>query len=167
MAITLIATPGASNANTYTTLADAETYFESRLHKTDWTDATDANKNIALVWATRLLDDYIIWDGMVASSTQALMWPRTLVYDTEGYPVNSGTIPSFLAEATAEFGMFLLADDVSIEKGEKGFKRLTLPGLDIYTDKRDRKGVVPQSVYAMIRDYGVLPSRQTPLLQRG
>ena len=48
MTITIIATPGASNANSYVTLANAETFFESRLHKTDWTDATDANKNIAL-----------------------------------------------------------------------------------------------------------------------
>ena len=167
MTITIIATPGASNANSYVTLANAETFFESRLHKTDWTDATDANKNIALAWATRLLDDYIAWDGMIASSTQALMWPRTLIHNTEGYPVSSGSIPSFLSEATSEFGMFLLADDVSIEKGEKGFKRLTLPGLDIYTDKRDRKGVIPQSVFAMVRDYGELAGQQPRLLQRG
>ena len=166
MAVTIIATPGASNANSYITLADAETYYETRLHKTSWSDETDANKNIALVWATRLLDEYVLWYGFKVSSTQALMWPRSSIFDTEGDPVSSATIPSFIANATAEYAMFLLDSDITIEPGTKGYRRIALSGLDMHIDKRDRKSVVPQSVYSMIKYYGDLVYRRQRFLER-
>ncbi len=167
MAVTLIATSGATNANSYITLADAETYFETRLHKSSWDDETDDNKTIALIWATRLLDDYFIWDGFKVSTGQALMWPRSNIFDIEGNSVSSGSIPTFLANATAEYAMFLLDEDKSIEDGTKGFSRITLSGLDIYIDKNDRKGVIPQSVYAMVRNYGEVSYYKRRILVRG
>lgn len=59
MALTLVATAGANNANTYITLTDAETVMLEYLsHITSgWTAASDSNKNIALVQATRDIDN--------------------------------------------------------------------------------------------------------------
>jgi hypothetical protein len=167
MALTLIATAGASNANTYSTLAEAETYFEKRLHKSDWTDETDANKNIALVMSTRLLDEYFLWHGFQYSSSQALLWPRSNVFDVEGNPVTAGTIPDFLKDATAEFAMFLLAEDKSVESDMKGYKSIKIEGaISLWFDKRDRPDVIPKSVYSILRHYGDIVYREPKILVR-
>jgi hypothetical protein len=58
MALTLVATAGATTANTYLTLTDAETLALEYLPHTisGWSGATDASKNIALVQATKDID---------------------------------------------------------------------------------------------------------------
>ena len=69
---TLVATPGASNANSYTTVAEATAYFESRLYRSTWENADPADQTVALIWATRVLDEQIDWLGTKVSTTQAL-----------------------------------------------------------------------------------------------
>ena len=76
MALVLVATPSADDANTYATLAEAETYHETRLHNDDWNSAASADKNKALAWATRLLDDLIDWFGSKTDVYQPLLFPR-------------------------------------------------------------------------------------------
>jgi hypothetical protein len=74
--VVLIATPGASNANSYATLAEANDYLAARLNVGAWTAATEQTKIIALVEAQRTLTPYP-WLGRRSSGTQALSWPRT------------------------------------------------------------------------------------------
>ena len=76
MALVLDATAAGATSNTYITLADAELYYETRLHVSDWDNANDADKGAALVWATRLLDEWMDWDGSNYDDDQALRWPR-------------------------------------------------------------------------------------------
>ena len=48
MALTIIATAKATNANSYVTLAEADAYLEGRLAVTNWDAASDDSKNRAL-----------------------------------------------------------------------------------------------------------------------
>lgn len=75
MAITIIATPGASDANSYLTIAEGDTFAEERLGTLTWTSSTEENKKKALVQATRYMDT-LEFIGEKASTTQALLWPR-------------------------------------------------------------------------------------------
>ncbi len=112
MALTIVATPGASDANSYCTLEEAETYHESRLFNTAWSGATDDLKRRALVTATRLLDDLIEWDGIPAEpETQALQWPRSGLYTPVGAVIEATEIPQALKNAVAEYALQLLASD--------------------------------------------------------
>jgi len=167
MALILIATAASSNANTYSTLAEAETYFESRLQKTTWTAATDANKNIALVQSTRMLDEQLNWYGVPYSSTQLLRWPRYSVVDPDGEDVNYDSIPTFLKYATAEFAMQLLVADRQADDDTKGYKRLMVGTLRIDVDKFDRKKVMPKAVWNMVKFYGTKSSGGNKRLVRG
>ncbi len=54
---TVIITPGASNANSYCSRADGDAYHEAHLYASAWTGATADQKDAALFWATRLLDE--------------------------------------------------------------------------------------------------------------
>ena len=53
---TIVATPGAANATSYATLAEAQAYFDGRLPLAGWDDADD--QNVLLVMATRLLENF-------------------------------------------------------------------------------------------------------------
>lgn len=106
MSVTLVATPGAANANSYLTLLEAQAYWDSRLFTSSWDDADD--QTVALLWATRTMDallsgyneyfstdgsqkayirTYPAWTGLPATSAQSLAWPRTGMLDRNGYPI--------------------------------------------------------------------------------
>jgi DnaT-like ssDNA binding protein len=163
MALVLIETPGAIDANTYSTLDEANAYFEARLHKTNWHNSPD--RNAALAWATQLLDAYFEWDGNKAASTQALEWPRLSVSDESGYLVSSTAIPAFLKRATAEFAMWLSASDRTADPSSKGVKSIKVDTIEIELDKIDRAPVIPALVSQIVSPYGSKKSTSSITLQ--
>ncbi len=87
MAITIVATPGAANANSYLTLAEAQAMIDGMVLDADvtaWGTATTDNKNRALYTAAQRLDRerYL---GARATDTQSLQWPRTGVRKPDTY----------------------------------------------------------------------------------
>lgn len=156
MAIVLDATVGGVNSNTYSTLVQAETYMESRLHKATWSAASDEDKNIALLWATRELDQRISWAGYIVVDTQALSWPRDGVLDPNYVDVTSTAIPQFLVDATAEYAMRLISDDRLDDDDTKGFKSIHVSSIQLVIDKYDRIAAIPPSVWSMLSFYGQL-----------
>lgn len=80
MPLVIIATPGASDANSFVTAAEMTTYCEGRLNASIWTGA--AGQLPALVEASRDLS-YLYWKGSTVDATQALAWPRAYVQDPD------------------------------------------------------------------------------------
>lgn len=156
MAITLVVEDGTgkSNANTYISLADADTYFESHVYSTGWDAATDANKNIALAMATRLLDAYCIFEGRKIGDSQALEFPRFDIKDRSGFLIVSTTIPQALKDATAEFAQFMIASDRTADASGKGFKLLKAGSLTMQPDTGDKPPVMPDVVKQLINFLG-------------
>jgi len=158
MALTLDATVGGTDSNTYCTLAEADTYHDSRLDNTNWTAATDDNKNRALVTATRLLDEWTRWKGSSNTSTQSLLWPRIDVLDRQGLEFSALIIPAFLKDAEAEFAFWLLGSDRTADSDTRGFSSLSAGAVSANIDKFDRPHVVPDSVSSMLSFYGEVRS---------
>jgi len=85
------ATVGDPAANSYLTIAAADSIAESMLGTLAWADATTDEKTRALITATRGLDT-LSWIGSKSSADQALDWPRTgavcgdLAYDDDIIP---------------------------------------------------------------------------------
>ncbi len=158
MAITIEESPGLATSNSYVSLADAETYIETRLHIADWTAATDENKKAGLVWATRLLDAQIEWLGYRIDDTQVLEWPRSGVTDRGGYFLSDSLIPTFLENATAEYALILLGADQSLDSALAGFERIKVDVIELVADDSTDKHTVPKSVEDMISYYGSLLS---------
>lgn len=71
----IVATPGASNANSYVTLIETDTYMDSRLNTSSWHDSVLQEE--ALLQACFRLDQYD-YVGDPVTETQSLKWPRTL-----------------------------------------------------------------------------------------
>lgn len=153
MALTLIATPGLSTSNSYATAAEGDSYHEGHLYATDWTGATTAEKEAALVMATRLIDQHVRFNGLILNSDQALQMPRQNLYSPEGYLVESGSIPDWLKNATAEFARLLIAKDRTADDPLKGFKEVTMWPLKAKVSTIDRAGVLPDSVWMFLKNY--------------
>lgn len=103
----MINTPGAVNADSYVSLAEAETFFSSSVNTVAWL-VTDELKEAALIEATRLLDSQFNWFGTIASDSQALRWPRNLVVDADGRAILATAIPKAIKDATCNLAYFLL-----------------------------------------------------------
>lgn len=117
---TLVATAGSASANAYTTVAFADQFHLDRptvgttVATGLWSAATTDQKTAALLWATKLLDQYFEWNEYVTDATtpQALLWPRTgLLSLNELSSLDENTVPLQIQWATAEFARQLLVSD--------------------------------------------------------
>ena len=81
----------------YATLAEAQTYFNSRLDSDDWDDASESDKTKSLVQATKSIDR-LNFLGSKTSSTQDRQFPR---YD-------DSETPQDIKDATCEEAIMLV-----------------------------------------------------------
>ena len=87
MAISITATVGAANANSYLTLADAQSLIDGLVEDPDvvsWASATTDQKNRALYTAAQRIDRERFLGARV-NDTQAMQWPRSGVRKPDTY----------------------------------------------------------------------------------
>lgn len=104
MTLTVETGAGLSNANSYVSLSDADTYHSTYNADSDWAGTDNATKESALIKATRSLDVLygLKYASIVGSNTQNLLWPRNAFYDRNNRLVNSNEIPQSLQDAVCE-----------------------------------------------------------------
>jgi hypothetical protein len=164
MTVTVTATAGAANANSYLTVAQADDLADDYLSTLKWSSATTDNKGRALIMATRYLDQ-LDWIGSRASTTQALDWPRTDAECGE-WSFSNTVIPDPIKQACFDLAEALLTTPTLLSTTGPGNAEL-IPGIPnaslksarvdvIAVDFKD--GAVPSSRNAL----NVVPSlRQT------
>jgi hypothetical protein len=117
---TVITTVGGSTSNSYSSVAEADAYFESVLYADDWDGADTGTQERALIYATLLLDSKYDWAGNQTTlideggvgAGQRLAWPRNGVIDADGLGnVDENVIPRQLKYATAEFAKQLIVSN--------------------------------------------------------
>lgn len=119
--MTLVATPGAANADSYVTLNEANAYFTAR-GVTAWT-GIDGDKENALRRATSYLENAYRerWRGLRAAQTQSLAWPRVdgernpwrqswtyPLVDADGFQIAVDAVPQQVKDATCEAALLVL-----------------------------------------------------------
>lgn len=160
---TLISTPGASNANSYASVAEGDEYHDSRLFSDTWTDASTDEKTVSLIEATRLLDALWSWESWATSDTQALKWPRVGIDDyLQRSFIPDDSIPLQLKQATAEFARQLIAADRTADSDveTQGIKSLRAGSVGIEFKDDVKAKVVPDAVVSLIpRWWGRLMGR--------
>ena len=95
-----------SGANSYLSVADADSYFTEHSSPADWSGATTGEKEAALKYATLWLDNNQKWYSCIVSTSQVLDWPRKSFVDSEGRSIGgSNVMPQALLDATAELAI--------------------------------------------------------------
>lgn len=106
-----------ADANSYATIAFADSYFLNRGNAPEWSGATVAAKQAALRRATFYIDDIYLgyWRGRAVSSLQELSWPRSGVVDSRsGISHTSAEVPNRVKRATCEVA-FRVITGVSLQ----------------------------------------------------
>jgi len=149
MAITIVATPGAADANSYLTLAQAQAIIDGFVLDADvrhWNSGNDDSRNRALFTATQRLDRERFL-GARATDTQALQWPRTGVRKPDtyintyavGFPFRITTdyftdteIPPQIKYAQAVLAVFLHNNTDALGlSGLEDYKNVKIGSLDV------------------------------------
>ena len=117
VAATINATVKDANANSYVTLTEANTYFETVPDSSTWTNKTDDQKNRALISATRWIDSFVYY-GDRCDDGQALKFPRNN-YQVDGVELACSTIPNNIKYAEYELAR-ALANDTDAMTGNTG-----------------------------------------------
>ena len=153
MAVTIDATAGGANANSYITLAEADTFVEAMISSSDvskWTTGNDDTRNRALTAAAERLDRERFL-GARATNTQARQWPRTGVRKPDTYVNTYATgfpfrisedyftdteIPDQVKRAQIELAVYLKnnVDGISLG-GLEDFKSVKIGSLQVTPDK--------------------------------
>ena len=93
----------------YDTYANGDTYFATRLYVSAWTEATNADKTIAIAEATMRIDR-LRFSGVMVDEDQALEFPRYDLNEDGSDPGAAGdeTIPDEIKYACFEVAFALL-----------------------------------------------------------
>lgn len=158
-------TIGGTASSSYLSEEDALSYFATRLHSTLWEDFED--KQSALITATRLLDQWVKWQGYKNDENQALDWPRQDVVDENDFWIPSDIIPVKVKNACCELAYSMLAEDRTAENDMKGFKEIKVGSLKLVADKSDAASAIPDTVWMALGHLGKKPySCQVPVYRR-
>ena len=117
MAATITATLKGETSNSYVTLAEANTYFETAPEESTWDDKSDDQKNRALISACRWIDS-LNFLGDRCDNDQALKWPRNN-YHVDNVELVCTAIPKGIKYAQYELAK-ALANDTDAMTGNKG-----------------------------------------------
>ncbi len=121
---------GLATAESYLSVADADTYWSNRGDST-WAAGTTAGKEEALRRATQYLDAEFIWIGAIASTTQALGWPRAGACDHEGRDL-SDMVPVLVENACAELAKEALSGALlTVEGRDDRAKRVKAGSVEV------------------------------------
>lgn len=176
MSVQLDATPGGGSSNSYTDIATATAFLNgqgivgayldgggpfisTRLYTNDaWAAASADTQATALIWATSLLDQLVEWFGYKATRAQALRWPRSGVYDPDGFYVDKDIIPTRIKEITAQYALELVLTNRLQEPATTGVgvDDVTLGPIHASIDPRQAFPFVPPYIQALIVPYGIL-----------
>lgn len=178
----LVSTPGAANANSYATAAEWDAYNETRYPQ--FAITSDDVKEALLIQATRTLDlslsgirrsikingepSYFVvgqkWSGAPTTTTQALAWPRTGMYDRNGNAIASNVIPQDLKNAICELAGQMYSGDKFKDNSVavQGLRSFSAGPVSFsWKDSIETTKVIPDFVWALLVPSWVLDEETT------
>jgi len=158
---------GKSDANSYADLTDGNAYHDGHLYATAWTAASDAQKAVALVMASRLIDAEFQFNGTRTNAVQGLQWPRARCPEPDAIhvplqvllPIPSDyvrydSVPKAVVQATCEMARELLIVDRTAAPAGEGLKYQNVGTTQTGYDKNDTRPVLSRVAQVMLAKYG-------------
>lgn len=149
-----------SGANSYVTLAEAETIAETIFSRAEWDAATDARKTEALIYAARLLDSSIQWRGYKTLTSNPMQWPRSYVpsNDSSLTYLADNIVPVEVQNAQVEAAIYLFRGDPTLSITEGGVKREKVDVIEVEyfeASPENINRILPKSVILQLAHLGV------------
>lgn len=136
--------------NSYATVEEANTYFVNKLDVAAWVEASDTQKEQALITASQMLDN-LDWSGQVVDPQQSLAFPRIGTYFDRrlGLIQEMNPTPLRVIVACYELAYHLLNNDGLLDN-TGSVKSITVGPISIQNIVASSK--VPSTVNVYIKD---------------
>jgi len=146
-----------TDAESYSDVPDADTYTSKWHDDSDWTAATTAAKERALLKGTRYVDSHK-FIGQVTDPDQALSWPRAWLGSIDGKVITSEEIPTEIKHAAIEAARRVIAGEnlfVDYDGGTVRSESKSVGSLSIGTTYSSAKsaGKKFQEIDALLRKF--------------
>lgn len=164
----LIATPAASNANSYATLEEARAYFDDSLYAFETEELQDDDTlTRALITATQVIDDEFEFDGSPATSEQALSCPRSGLRYKSGAAIPVTVIPDGLKAATAELARQLVASELTEDNDleTQGITKIKAGPVELEFNGTANAKTIPGRVVQMLNLWARLKGAQSNVMR--
>lgn len=137
------------NANSYADLNDASDYFSGHLYHVVFTSKDEPTREKALIMATKLLDNCMLWWGQKVDPNQALDWPRRNIRIKEFADIH---VPKKIVEATCELTRFILEEDIT-----RNLNAYATVDVDVLRSSINLAGIttLPKYVLEMVSLFGI------------
>lgn len=181
--ITVETGAGLTNSNSYVTLAEANTYFDTHPQASGWTGlASDDIRNRYLITAARVLDACFQFNGFKAVANQAMQWPREGAVDRDGGDsgirvpgsntpsgyFDSDSVPQGIKDAQCEMARFLVASNRMDDAPGTGIKEFELPGaIRVAFETGKLQQICPEFVVNMLRRFGTFLNSRSGCVSLG
>ncbi len=122
MALVIEDGTGKTDADSYLSLADCDTYHTAKGDFATWDASEDALQEVALRQATAWIDTKfrLRWKGTRTNETQALTWPRSSVVDEDDFTLDTDAMPQRLFDCTAEMALKALSETLMPDQETPG-----------------------------------------------
>lgn len=158
---------GDPDANAYCDVEFADDYIDSNTFQSaDWLALTTDKKERLLVRSSKIIDARIAWNGDRIEEDSGLRWPRSGVYDRDGFLIADDVIPTTLKEAIAEFAVYLMNYDWTAPYTNNAFKQIQVGPIDIKFDEKFEQGAFPDIIAQMLDGLGYLNAGRRPAFKK-
>lgn len=123
---------GLTGANSYVSVAAADDYFvvDTNFSAT-WTAYSTPQKQYALAWASRVLDQKVVWQGAKAVADSGLRWPRQGTHDRDGNAIDDDVVPIQVVQATLEMVKVVAAGDPTTGQNIEYLKEIRVDVIEL------------------------------------
>lgn len=149
----VIADVGAVNANSYVTVAAADTYFSDSFGRSLWASSSQENREAAVITASRSLDMYMTWEGYQATTSQSMEWPRNGASDKTGRSYANDIIPGPVKFATFELAYYII-ENGGLSFAQQSIDRVKVGPVDVEFTPQSVDAGIPSFVENLISHIG-------------
>lgn len=148
-----------TDSTSYCSIAVADDYLSIHPGVAAWTAATQEQKETALSYATRMIDQGVRFSGQKQTAEQALEFPRVRCYDTRRHEyVPTSSIPLPLKQAVAEMALVIISGGVASTKVagvDVGMiSSISVPDLSISLSGNSKSSQITTAASDLLRRYG-------------
>lgn len=148
---------GITAANSYVAVATADDYFlvDTGFAAT-WLAYTSLQKQYALAWASRILDQKVQWRGVKAVAASGLAWPRQGTHSKDGVAIDDDVVPLQVKQANMEMAKFLASGDPTTGQNVEFLKEIKVDVIELIWQDHAGQPQIPAIFNEILDPLGVI-----------
>lgn len=155
------------DATSYCTVEFADDYIGINIHASaEWLSQTETSKQNLLMRASKYLDQMVQWEGERVDDESGLRWPRSGVYDRDGFLIPTDVIPEALQEAVSELAAYLLESDWTRLESGRGLKEVQVDVIELKFETSFTRGTLPNHILAILDGLGDINTGRRPAFKK-